>query len=35
MSTSRNESLGSVAKDLVKQLLGLMDGCNCVSRPIT
>ena len=35
MSTSRNESLGSVARDLVKQLLGLLGGCNCVSRPIS
>jgi len=35
MSTSRNESLGSVTRDLVKQLLGLLGGCDSVRRPIS
>lgn len=35
MNTSSNEFLSFVARDLVKQLLGLLGGCDYVSRPLS
>jgi hypothetical protein len=35
VTTSSNESLGSVAKTVVKQLLGSLGGWDCVSRSVS